>query len=236
MSVHAAHAHVSRRLHDTHVKVAARRGWQGVVLPVLLGCVRALWVAVSAICFAVAGMAQGSGVAGPASTGMARAATGRSGSGRSVGQTPPRPQPGTAGNPTVPAMTARPAGRGAARVAGPVTPPPQVAGRGGHMTAGIDIDPEAAQTFAGLDAALTSAVKGVEQQRGSWADGLDAAAGVRLDAGTLGALAAVGDAFDGVAGALVGARQALQQAHSAIHEAVQASGGHMADPSFYTEG
>ena len=104
------------------------------------------------------------------------------------------------------------------------------------MTAGIDIDPEAAQTFAGLDAALTSAVKGVEQQRGSWADGLDAAAGVRLDAGTLGALAAVGDAFDGVAGALVGARQALQQAHAAIHEAVQSSGGHMADPSFYTEG
>lgn len=235
VTVHAAHAHVSRRLHDTHVKVAARRGWQGVVLPVVIGFVRALWVALSAVGFAVAGVAQGSGVAGPARTGVARAAGADT---RGTPQVTPEPVPGTAGRPSLTPDTPR----GTRRVA-PVSGTPRVTPvtpttvtPGGHVTAGMDIDPEAAASFAGLNATLDAAVKSAAQSRGSWADGVDAAAGVRLDPATLGALANVGDAFDGVVAALTGAQQALQSAHAAIHEAVQEAGGSMADPAFYQEG
>lgn len=236
MNAHAAHAHVSRKLHDTHVKVAARRGWKGVVLPVLLGFVRALWVALSAVGFAVAGVAQGSGVAGPARTGVARAACTAT---RGTPQVAPEPVPGTAGRPSPTPGTPRGTRRvapvsGTPRVT-PVTPPVAPT-PGGHVTAGMDIDPEAAASFAGLNATLDAAVKSAAQSRGSWADGVDAAAGVRLDPQTLGALANVGDAFDALNGALVGAQQALQSAHAAIHEAVQEAGGRMADPAFYQEG
>lgn len=235
VSVHAAHAHVSRRLHDTHVKVAARRGWQGVVLPVLLGVVRALWVALSAVGFAVVGVAQGSGVAVPARTGAARAA--------GTGTAPkhvPEPVLGTAGRPIRPTGTSGTRKVAPApvkpRVAPPAAPTPMAPTPGGPVTAGIDIDPEAAASYAGLNAALDQASKSAAQSRGMWADGVDAASGVRLDPATLGALAGVGDAFDALTGALTGAQQALQAAHSAIHEAVQANGGHMAAAEFYQEG
>lgn len=235
MNAHSAHAHVSRRLHDTHVKVAARRGWQGVVLPVVLGVVRVLWVALSAVGFAAVGVVQGSGAAGPARAGVARAA--------GTGMAPklaPVPVLGTAGRPI------RPTGTGGTRRAAPVPVKPRVAPpaapthtappSGGPVTAGIDIDPEAAASYAGLNAALDHASKSAAQSRGLWADGVDAASGVRLDPATLGALANVGDAFDALTGALTGAQQALQAAHSAIHEAVQANGGHMAAAEFYQEG
>lgn len=93
--------------------------------------------------------------------------------------------------------------------------------------------PEEATTYAGLTTSLTVALQGIGAQAGAWTDAVDVASSVQLDAQSLGALAAVSDAYEGVTAAMQGALQTLQAQHSAIAEAVQASGGRMADRSFY---